>query len=310
MPSVYVIMNPTAGRGRTASTRTEIRRALEETGLDCEFAETSARGHAIELAAAARQAGFDVVAAAGGDGTTSEVMNGLYRAAAPGQPVGPLAVFPSGSGNDFIEMLGGPTSPAAVARSIVAQHTVTIDLGIADYRADGVTTRRIFDNNLGLGFEAQVTLESYKLRRLRGTLLYVVAALRALRSYAAPRLSLSWCSAEGDTETRQLDALMVSVGNSARTGGGFYLTPAARMDDGLLDIAIAQSLSRWRILNLLPKALAGKHTTDPAVEMATCRQIRIECQSRVPMHLDGEVVTSALEWVDIRIDPQRLQVFV
>ncbi|MEX1020677.1 MAG: diacylglycerol kinase family protein [Litorilinea sp.] len=308
MPRVYAILNPASGRGRAPGFRQEILNALTHAGLEHELVETTHGGHATELACAARRAGFDVVAAIGGDGTVSEVMNGLYQAAHPDEQVGTLAIFPSGSGNDLVDMLGAPKTPATVAQHIAAQSTRAIDLGFAEYSVAGEIHQRAFDNNLGLGFEAQVTLESYKLRKLRGTLLYITAARRALRAYSAPRLTIAWLDADHQAQTRTLESLMISIGNSARTGGGFYLTPAAILDDGLLDIAIAKKLPRWRVLGLLPKALFGKHTTDSAVEMATCRQVRITCHDVVPMHLDGEVVTEAVEWVDIRVEPRRLRV--
>lgn len=346
MPRVYAILNPASGRGQAAKHKRHVLQALDAAGLEHELVETNAQGDGIELARRASQTGYDVVAAIGGDGTVSEVMNGLYQAAAPDAAVGTLAVFATGSGNDFADMLRVPKAAKTVAQRIAAGSTCSIDLGIVDYRADGQTHHRAFDNNIGLGFEAQVTLESNKIRSVRGTLLYLVAALHALRAYTSPRLTIEWHattlqrspwndalaarsgrgglaaipssaqpdnaahSDNADLVSRTLKALMVSIGNSARTGGGFYLTPNARLDDGLLDLAIARKISRWRILNLLPKTLFGKHTSDAAVEMATCRRVRITCHDPVPMHLDGEVVTENLEWVDIHIEPGRLHVVV
>lgn len=307
---VYAILNPASGRGKSSATGRAVGNALAQARLDHQLVETLRPNHAIDLARDARSSGFGVVAAVGGDGTVSEVVNGLYRSAVPGRPVGRLAMFPAGSGNDFVDMLGAPKSPGAVVERILRGHVKHVDLGVAGYRAQGDAHSRVFDNNLGVGFEAQVTLESYKIRRLKGTLLYVWAALRALRSYAAPQMTIEWEDAQGKYQKRELETLLVTIGNSARTGGGFYLTPQARLDDGLLDIAIARHLPRHRILGLLPKALFGKHTTDPAVEMATCRWARIVCHEPSPMHMDGEVLTQDLDQVEVQVDAGRLQVIV
>lgn len=307
---VYVILNPASGRGSTGGHQAKIVHALTGARLSHTLVETTYPNHAVELACAARQAGHPIIAAVGGDGTVSEVVNGLYRGTPGGEPVQTLAMFPTGSGNDFVEMLGAAKDPATIAARIRGDHAREIDLGAVTYRADGRQETRVFDNNLGLGFEAQVTLESYKIRRLKGTLLYVWAALRALRSYAAPRVTVEWEDGQGQMHTRKLIALMVTIGNSPRTGGGFYLTPNAQLDDGLLDLAIARHLPRWRILGLLPKALFGKHTNDPAVEMMTCRRAHITCHDPVPMHLDGEVVSRAVTEVELHVEPGRLRVIV
>ncbi|NJN82202.1 MAG: diacylglycerol kinase family lipid kinase, partial [Caldilineaceae bacterium] len=100
----------------------------------------------------------------------------------------------------------------------------------------------------------------------------------------------------------------VTVGNSPRTGGGFYLTPDALLDDGLLDIGILDNVSRWRILGLLPKALKGAHTNDPAVVMLRTRQLTLRSQEQMPVQLDGEVVTRNADSVEIELQPGRLEV--
>jgi YegS/Rv2252/BmrU family lipid kinase len=308
MDRIYVIVNPASGRSKSTSYQNAIIGALDAAGVKHEIVHTQHPGHAIDLAAAARQAGYSLFAAVGGDGTVSEVVNGMHKGAAEGESLGKLALFPSGSANDFVDMLGAPKDPTIIAQKIARGVTRSVDLGCVSYAADGEIYRRVFDNNLGIGFEAQVTLESYKLRKLRGTLLYIVAALRALRAYESPRVSINWEDSEGKRQQRDLAALLVSVGNSARTGGGFYLTPAAKLDDGMLDLGIAQKLPRWRIIGLLPKALFGKHVNDPAVEMSTSRHIRITCHDPAPMHLDGEVVTQAVSWLDIALERNRLDV--
>ncbi|MEZ4637337.1 MAG: hypothetical protein R2873_07810 [Caldilineaceae bacterium] len=84
---------------------------------------------------------------------------------------------------------------------------------------------RYFDNNLGLGFEAQVTVESYKIARIRGFAVYLLAVLKALRTYEHPHLQMRWCTPQGQIRRVDQQALMVSVGNSRRTGGGFTSPP-------------------------------------------------------------------------------------
>lgn len=307
---VKIILNPYSGRGEGARAKARLCQALTEAKLNFDLAETNGVGHGIELAREASLAGFTTVVAVGGDGTVSEVMNGLAQAAPPGKTAGKLAVIPLGSGNDFAAMVGCKPEIAQAVQGIIAGKTRRIDLGQAIIHAGDQRIERYFDNNMGVGFEAWVTLESYKLKHFSGTLLYVTAALRALWSYRPPHMNLVWQAPDGVTNERHDKTLLVSVGNSRRTGGGFYLTPDARMDDGLLDIAIADAIPTYRTLLLLPQALLGKHTSDKAITMSRCRQLQITCPEGLPVQLDGEVVTKHAEQVEIRILPKRLEVVV
>ncbi|NJN82924.1 MAG: hypothetical protein HC802_12025 [Caldilineaceae bacterium] len=197
--------------------------------------------------------------AAGGDGTISEVMNGLARATPAGETVGKLGILPLGTGNDFADIIGCQRNLFEAAQLIGRGRTRRVDLGYAKIVGPDIQRDRYFDNNMGVGFEAHVTLESYSVKWLSGVSLYVVAALKSLRSYHAPQVEMSWEDEGGRLQHHSQRVLLVTVGNSPRTGGGFYLTPDALLDDGLLDIGILDNVSRWRILGLLPKALKA-HT--------------------------------------------------
>jgi YegS/Rv2252/BmrU family lipid kinase len=310
MERVKVILNPYAGRGRGGVARERIHTALQQANVRCELAETQGVGHAIELARAATLAGFGTIVAVGGDGTISEVVNGMAQATPPGQPVGKLGILPLGTANDFAAMAGCPRDLHSAAQAVGRGETRRVDLGFTQIRTADATVQRYFDNNLGVGFEAWVTLESYKIKRLTGTLLYVVAALRALRTCPAYHIDTVWEDATQGRQQRSQRTLLISVGNSRRTGGGFYLTPDARLDDGLLDVGLAAAVSRLRILWLLPKALFGKHVTDPAMTMLRCRTLYMDVHGHLPVHVDGEVVARQATRIEVSVQPGRLAVIV
>jgi len=310
MERLKVILNPYSGRGTGARIRPHLCHGLAQAGIDFDLAETSGVGHGIELARQAHLDGYTTVVAAGGDGTVSEVVNGLAQATPEGASVGKLAVIPLGTGNDFAAMVGCVSDLEPAVRAIALGKTRRIDLGQAVIHSAGERVQRYFDNNLGVGFEAWVTLESYKVKRLSGVLLYLVAALRALNSYRPPHMAIRWKTPTGESNQRTQLTLLVSVGNSRRTGGGFYLTPDAKLDDGLLDIGIANAIPPLQVLWLLPKALFGKHTTDKAITMSRCHQLQIDCPTGMPVHLDGEVITPKANRVEVNIQPGRLEVIV
>lgn len=306
---ICVILNPRAGQGGERI-RTRLAGHLHSAGVNYDLMETARPGHATELALAARSNGHRVVMAAGGDGTVNEVINGLAQAVAQGEQVGTLALYPIGTGNDFAEMVGVSRKLTTVAQHIAAGQVRRVDLGRATIESAQGRVVRYFGNNVGIGFEAQVTLESYKIKRISGPTRYLIAVFQALRHYHSPEIHLEWETAEQTTERRDQASLLVSVGNSRRTGGAFFMTPDAVMDDGLLDLAVAKKLSIGGILRLLPKVMRAAHRNDPAIEFSRARRLRYSCASTVPVHVDGEVVMSNAHTIEIELLPGALEVLV
>ena len=308
MPSVKVIVNPHAGQGAGAQIKDKVARALRRAGVAFDLDETRAPGDAMAWSASARSAGYETILAVGGDGTVNEVINGLVQATPEGEIVRRLAIYPLGTGNDLACMAGCPTDLDTIAQHIVAGPHKLIDVGRATLHGPSRQLVRYFGNNMGLGFEARVTLESYRLRWVAGAIRYYVAALQALRSYPSPYVELSWETPDGKWERRAQKTLLISVGNSARTGGAFYLVPDALMDDGLFDIGVTRPVSRLRILMLMPKALRGAHRNDPAIELTRCRRLEMICPETLPVHLDGEVVMHDVQKASIDLLPSRLEI--
>lgn len=305
---IKVILNPNAGRGAGHRLEPQIRQALAAHNVVYDLAHTTGPNHAIELARQAKLDGFDLVVAAGGDGTISEVVNGLALAAGANGPVGTLGVIPVGTGNDFADMAGIPRNLDAAVGVIQTGRTQLVDLGQIHIQGDGKDELRTFNNNLGCGFEAQVTVESRKIKRLRGVAVYLTAVLKAMISYPQPHITASWTDEAGQKQQVEKQMLMISIGNSRRTGGGFYVTPDAVMDDGLYDMAIADGLPRRRIMVLLPKVMMGTHTGDAALTFVRATQIRIASPSALPVHADGEMISYNADILDITIQPGRLEV--
>jgi len=286
---IAFIANPTAGRGRARSFVESFSRRAKELDSDIDVMWTTGPGHATELAReAARHC--DVVCVSGGDGTVHEVVNGLMP-----EPV-PIIVVPSGSGNDFAALFGCPTTPDELYETIadgMGNRVDVIDCGF-----------RYCANSIGLGFEALVTKKSLSIGRMRGVPLYLTAVMRALWSYECPRMTITLDGGEPIAGRR----LLVSVGNGVRSGGGFYLTPDAWPDDGLLDICMVDSLGRARILQLLPKSLGGSHTSAAPVRMERARRVEISADRPIHMHIDGEYVGEQSEPVRFDVLERKLPV--
>lgn len=292
-----VVFNPQAGRGRGHKRAQEVQQALQAASIASESVVSEARGHAIELAQRAALAGWELIVAAGGDGTINEVVNGLMLAEAEGA-TSRLGVMPIGSGNDFAGSLGIPLDLGEAAQRLARGVVRCIDLG----RVNG----RYFDNNVGLAFEAMIGIEAHRVTWLRGQPQYLLAVFRAMASYPFPVVDIY--KDDGDRLAKQI--LLISVGNNRRNGGGFLVNPDAVPDDGLLDLCIADAIPRLEILRLLPKVMKGTHRGEPVVEMTRTTRLVVESSDPLPVHADGEILWEDAHRVEITIDPSRLDVIV
>lgn len=282
---VYIV-NPRAGRGRSTRVVAELGERLRRRGLGGEILTTSGPHEATRLARKAADAGAARVVAVGGDGTAHEVVNGIAGTSAT------FGLLPLGTGNDTALAMGIPSDPDAAIGVLAAGHVSRVDLGRFD---DG---GRWFVNSLGLGFEAQVTIESRKIRGLRGFSVYLAAVARAMAGLRCPELVIRI-----DGEERTGRRLLVCIGNGPRVGGGFLLTPDAVNSDGVLDVCVVDGMSRLRVVRTLPKAISGTHVTAPGVEMTRGRVIEFASPDGFPFHADGEVIDAKRHDLRVEIVP-------
>ncbi len=305
MGPIKIILNPIAGRGYGAKAEPEIRDLLAAAGLEFELERTEWPGHAIELAEKAARSGFKLVVAAGGDGTSHEVVNGLMHSAADGQvPAATLGVLPIGSGSDFAHTIGVPPDlPGACTRLALGRDWL-VDVGrvTLDGRPESA---RFFDNTVGVGFDGVVTAEARKIKHLRGIPLYLLVVLKTVfLHHRNPQVTIEY-----DGQRLELPALMVTVANGRREGGGFFVTPDARPDDGVFDLCIAGKVNRAGMLALIPHFLKGTHVNREPITMARARQVSITSQDDLIAHVDGEILCTAGRQLEFEILPQRLRVW-
>jgi len=269
---VCVIFNPSAGKGQARQRLRQLQRTLGPRG---EFRPTTAAGHAEELARQAACDGFPFVAAAGGDGTVHEVVNGLLRS---GRPDVILAVLPIGSANDYAHSLGLAGDWWRRLDPAIGPRQVDVGLVRSGQR------QRWFCNGLGLGFNGYVTLESRRIKGLRGIPLYGLAMMRALcYRFVTPAMSVRL-----DEEPERVGptlALSLALG---RREGNFVVAPDALLDDGLFDHVHAGGLTRLGLLGFVPGLVTGKLPTHPEVRRGRCRSAAVRSETPLVVHVDGE----------------------
>jgi len=243
------VVNPTAGRGRTRKLLPRLQRAFADHDVSVHVSTDVADGQRVAHAAFARG---DGVVACGGDGTVSEL------AAIAADEDAPLAIVPTGAGNDLARHLGiDPRRPLEAVALLDTGHTTRIDLGRAT-AADG--TDRVFTTVANAGFDAEANRWANDVRWARGTTLYVLALLRTLASYRPRPMCV-----RVDGATWEGSAWLVAVGNTRWYAGGMMITPGAEIDDGLLEVCIVEDGPRFELLRRFPRVFKGTHTSHDRV---------------------------------------------
>lgn len=303
MKRVKLIFNPHADRGRAWNLASSLQ-AIIAGRKEFDWAATEYPGHATELARLAADEGFDIVAALGGDGTVHEVVNGLMAVPERSRPL--MAAVPIGSGNDFCHNIGVPADHEAAMQRILHGTPRAIDLGRV---SDGSGRTVHWDNTLGIGFDATVTIYSYQITRLQGFAMYLWAVIQTiLRNHDAPRMRI-----ETDEESFDEPLLMVTVCNGPREGGGFLVAPDARPDDGVLNYAMITKVSRAMMFRLIPEVMNGTHGRFRQVRLGQCRRMRLTSEAPVTVHTDGEIFagfTSGVTELSIEVAPGSLQILL
>lgn len=303
-PQCLIILNPWAGKGTAGARRPALEAALQEAKIDYRLVTTHARGGATELAWQGIEAGVGTIVAVGGDGTINEIVNGMKGAEAETGVRVRLGIIPIGTGSDFVKVLDGVEAGDIVGgvQRLRAGQTRTVDLGkvtVADRES------RYFINGLGMGLDAQIAVEAMQITQLKGIAVYFLAIVRALAKYKAHPMNVQY---DGQQVRRRL--LFASAANGRYQGGGFYLTPDAQIDDGMLDLCLVNNLRLDEIIRHLPKVLEGTHTKLKQVTMGRAAQIHVSCGAPIPVATDGEVIATDAQEVMVEVAPGALEVVV
>jgi len=296
-----IILNPYSNRWNARKRWPEAEAALKAAGVDFELAVSEYSHHTIVLAEQAARQGFSPVIAAGGDGTIGEVVNGLAKAASDEQALlGPFGILPLGSANDLVDNLGLPKDLAGAARVIAAGKTRQMDLG----SVNGL----YFANNSAIGLEPYITLVQQRITWIKGMLRYLVAAVAGIMDKPLWSAEIQW---EGGQYKGNV--LLVTVGNGARTGGVFYMAPHADPFDGKLTFVYGLRRTRIAMFAVLPKTMKrdqGSYVETEDIHEQHSTWIKIHFDNPTPAHIDGEIFSEAIQDLEYRLHPGKLQILV
>lgn len=300
MEYAKVIVNPVAGAGRTRRKWPEIMSGLKSLGVRFDHALTEARGHATLLAREAVLDGYGLVISVGGDGTASEVANGIYGT--EGNTL--LGIINTGTGSDYIRTIGVPRLPEEACRRLLDPEVISVDLGEVSYVNNGKAKKRLFVNFAGVGLDAGIVRATTRRFKSFGSKpAYLAGLLSTLLCYRNENVAMRL-----DDETDEKTVCEVLVSNGRYGGGGMLVAPQADPQDGLLDVMRVEGLSRPELLRYLPMVYKGTHINHPKVSIRQAREIEISPTRPMPLQADGELLGETP--VKIRILPMALRVAV
>jgi diacylglycerol kinase (ATP) len=290
---MVVVANPSAGGGKAGKVIGRVARLLQDAGIDHEIVVSTSGPDLEGRVRAAADDGATAVGCIGGDGTVGLAANALV-----GSPTA-LAVFPSGTADDFAHAIGLRHLDTAVRA--VADGTMTrIDTG----RVSVSDTARHYVAIASCGFDSEVNEAANAMRiRLGSTGTYVAAVVKTLSRFTPAGFTI-----DVDGEVERGPHMLVAVGNSTSYGGGMQVTPAASVVDGELDVCMLRALGTAAFLRAFPRVFRGTHVTHPAVRMARGKRIHIETDRHVMVYADGERVGPAP--ATFEVVPASLSIFV
>ncbi|HEY1912474.1 MAG TPA: diacylglycerol kinase family protein [Vicinamibacterales bacterium] len=290
--STAIIINPISGGAGPNVARDRAQMALavvDAHGDPAEVFITERVGHARELTKAAVKRGARLVMAWGGDGTINEVASALAFDEVP------LGIIPAGSGNGLARELGVDARPERAIANALAAKPRPMDLG----EVNG----RLFANIAGMGFDAHIASRFATATR-RGFVGYARISAGALFTYKPVLYRIT----TGD-EVIEVQAILLTIANSAQFGNGARIAPGALVDDGWLDMVIVSERSRLMTVAQLPRLFNGSAARMPGCTIRKIRHVTIACDQPMLLHVDGEPVPGGTE-LRVRIHPGALRVAV
>jgi YegS/Rv2252/BmrU family lipid kinase len=264
-----LLVNPSAGGGSTPELLPQFERALANQGLEFRRVLTTSLEHGCAEARDAAGAG-ETTLVLSGDGLVGQVGGALANSGAT------MGVLPGGRGNDLARVLGIPTDPEGAAAVVAGANVREIDVGeINGSRFLGIAS---------CGFDSDANRIANEAKLVRGQLVYLYAALKALAGWRPATFTLTL-----DGHQVEVRGYSVGAANNKAYGGGMYAAPNAELDDGLLDVVSLAEMSKTRFLTkVLTKVREGTHVDLPEACTHRAREVRIEADRPFAVYADGD----------------------
>ncbi len=297
--AILAIVNPAAGFGKCAKLLGPALDRLRSAGVQFDVAETERAGHAAGIAREAYRNGYRKFIAVGGDGTSFEIVNGLFPGAAENEDKPTLGFLPLGTGNSFLRDFTDEGVEYAT-RAIIENRSQPCDVVRLTHKQGEI----YYINILSLGFVADVcTLANRRFKRL-GPASYGLAVVLCLVNFKKRVFNIKL---DGVVQADPPQTALLIFNNSKYTGGNMKLAPNANISDGLIEI-VRWSADRFDFIRNFPKCYDGSHIHHPLIWTGNAKRIDLNFNEPVDIMIDGEVMTVQCESLEVL--PSALNVMV
>jgi len=283
-----ILVNPHSAGGKALKLLPRVEQALDERRVDFRVQHTKGLEQGTEQALLAVEAG-ELPVVMSGDGLLGSVGGAMAGAETP------LGIIPGGRGNDLARVLGIPSEPEQAVETILAGQSRQIDVGEANGKR--------FLGIVSVGFESVANRLANETKFLRGNLVYAYAGVRTLLGWKPARFTI-----RVDDERTRLTGYSVNVANSSCFGGGMYVAPDARLDDGLFDVVTIGEVGKLQYLGNLPKVFKGTHVEKDEVRVFRAQHLELTASRPFEVYADGEHLTDLP--AKLRVLPRALKVLV
>ncbi len=272
MKRARIIYNPTSGREVFKRELAEVLKRFEQAGYETSTHATTCEGDGVQAARYAVEQKFDLIIAAGGDGTVNEVVQGIAE-----QDYRPqLAIIPVGTTNDFARALGIPREIQKAVDVILEHNVRSLDIGKVN--------DQYFMNIAGGGKLTELTYEvPSKLKTMLGQLAYYLKGIEMLPSLKPTKVKIEY-----DGKVLEEEIMLFLVSNTNSVGGFEKLAPAAKMDDGYFDLVILKKANLAEFIRIATLATRGAHLEDKHIFYTKANRIKVHSEEKMQLNLDGE----------------------
>ncbi len=281
-------------------------KSLDKAGIAYEQRITEFAGHAVLIARNFARRGFTKFLIVGGDGTVSEVINGIFGSGVTFETPPEIALIPRGTGNDWARFWGLTRDYKMSLKTFLEGKTRNIDLGMVSYVLEGENENRYFINSVGFGLDATVAHHTNRIKRFVGShaFLYFIALLSAVFRYKSKQAHIA-------AKEQTIDDLLftMNIANGCYSGGGMKQNPDAIPWDGLMDVMMARKPAVKDILTALPLVFNGKILQHPVIESFRTKEVTLHSQNGNYFEADGIVIHYAPP-ASITVLPSALKMIV
>ena len=308
MRKVLFVVNPASAGGRTLERWNDAIFKLEDANLDYDVKFTKGRGCGVLFTKEAVATGnYQTIVSVGGDGTANEVVNGLMSVNLSYETLPAFTIFSSGTGSDSVRTLGIAKDIEGFVRVVEANDPKLIDVGMVQYVVDDELKIRYFLNASDIGIGAAVAHSVNSMNqdheKKSGKGKYFRSIIQQIFKFKAFNVT---CYAK-DTHYLIKKTVIVAVCNGMFFGGGVKISPVSKMDDGVLELAATNNVSKFGLLGLVSKVYTGSHVDHPLVKFQRGQHFKIKLETPQLLETDGEVCGFVSE-VYFSVIPQAIKV--